>query len=307
MQYFFYILTHVILPIFLVISAGFILQKKFHFNIQTLSKLQFYLFIPALLFIKIYHNTIQSRILLSVIGVLILIFIANYIVTYIVTKVFKYNRKTSSTMLNTTVLFNSGNYCIPLIELLFKTNPLAASVQAVILIFQSIMTNTIGVVNANLGNKSVLKSILAIFKMPIIYAILFAAFFRIMDVPVYGPILDGLAMIADGIIPLALITLGAQLSQIKLSIKIPKVYVASFIRLIISPIMAYFFVRLLGLEGITAQVIVICYGAPSAVNSLLLAIEYDSDSELASQVVFMSTLLSAVTVSAWIYFAMYYL
>jgi malate permease and related proteins len=307
MQYFLYILTNVILPIFLIIAAGYILQKKFKLNIYTLSKLQFYLFMPSLLFIKIYYNTVNSKIVLSIIGVLILIFISNYLFTFLFSKLFKYDKKTCSTLLNTTVLFNSGNFCIPLIELLYKANPIASSVQAVILIFQSIMTNTVGVVNANLGKKNILKSILTIFKLPIIYAIGLAAFFRLIQAPVWTPVLDGLSIVANGIVPLALITLGAQLSQIKISIKIPKVYLASFIRLILSPFMAFIFVKLIGLEGVIAQVIVICYGAPSAINALLLAIEYDSDAELSSQVVFMTTLLSSVTVSFVIYLTMYFL
>ena len=50
-----------------------------------------------------------------------------------------------------------------------------------------------------------------------------------------------------------------------------------------------------GISGVVAQVMVICAAAPSAVNTVLLAIEYRSDPEFASQTVFLSTLLSALT------------
>ena len=307
MTYFLYVLTNVIFPIFFIIGVGFIIQKKFKLNMNTLSKLQFFVFIPALLFVKIVEMTVALSLFWTVLQVLVLTFIAIYIISLFTTKVMKYEKKTSASFINSTILFNSGNFCIPLIELLFKTNPLAHAVQIIILIFQSTMTNTFGVVNANLGNKDLKAAFITILKMPILYTIILAIIFKTGELPVWPPIWDALNMISQGIIPLALITLGAQLSEIKLSFKVPKVYVATIIRLIVSPFIAFIFVKLFGLSGVIAQVIVICYAAPSAVNSLLLAIEYDNDLELPSQTVFLSTLLSAFSVTVVIYLATYFL
>ena len=44
MGVFFYILSHNIIPIFLLISLGFIIAKKFEIQILSLTKLMFYLF-----------------------------------------------------------------------------------------------------------------------------------------------------------------------------------------------------------------------------------------------------------------------
>ena len=66
-------------------------------------------------------------------------------------------------------------------------------------------------------------------------------------------------------------------------------------RLLGSPVIAAVICWGLGLSGVAAQVVIICAASPSAVNSVLLAIEYKSDPVFASQTVFLSTLLSILT------------
>ena len=50
-----------------------------------------------------------------------------------------------------------------------------------------------------------------------------------------------------------------------------------------------------------AQALVISTAFPTAVNSALLALEYDNEPEFAAAAVFYSTLISSVTVSGVIY------
>lgn len=95
-------------------------------------------------------------------------------------------------------------------------------------------------------------------------------------------------------------TLGAQLADTKLNFKIPKVYLSNVLRLIVAPFFAFILVKLFSIDQINPlaeQVIIICSGAPTAVNTVLLAIEYDNEPELSSQIVFSSTLVSAITIS----------
>ncbi len=47
-----YILQSVLLPIFIMIVLGFILQKKFTLDLKTLAKLNIYVFVPGFILIK---------------------------------------------------------------------------------------------------------------------------------------------------------------------------------------------------------------------------------------------------------------
>jgi predicted permease len=77
-------------------------------------------------------------------------------------------------------------------------------------------------------------------------------------------------------------------------------------RLCVGPILGFLFVLLLGFKGDLAQALVVSTSFPTAVNSALLALEYDNEPDFAAAVVFYSTLFSAVSVSVVIYFVKYW-
>lgn len=75
-------------------------------------------------------------------------------------------------------------------------------------------------------------------------------------------------------------------------------------RLILSPLLAFALVYAFGIEGTMAQVLIIGASAPTAVNSVLLSIEFDGDATYAAQAVLITTLLSFVTVTGTIMLVM---
>lgn len=301
MSYFLFILTNIILPIFIQILLGFGLKKFINFSISTLVNLQFYLFTPALLFVKMYNSEVNGDIVLQVAMQTAILFTLLYFISFVIGKVTKKTSAQQSAFTNSVCLYNSGNFCIPLIELLYH-NPFAQSVQIIVMMVQSIITNTVGIYCATSGNKTAKEGFIEMMKVPMIYTIIVAIVFREFRIPVAPGITSALESIGSGMVPLALITLGAQLAETKYSFKVPKVYLSNFVRLIISPLLAYILVLVFGLKGVAAEVAVIASSAPTAVNSMLLAIRYDNDKDFASQTVFLSTVFCPITVSLVVFF-----
>lgn len=289
-----FLFFNIILPIFIPIIAGYLLQRKFPLNVSTLTKVQFYIFIPALLFTTIYKTELNSSLLYSLIIANVVIFIALWIVSLWCAKFLKLDAVRRSAFLNSVCFYNSGNYCIPLVQLLYHT-PFAFSVQIVVMLVQQLLTNTVGVMNASSADRSWKSAVLENFRMPMTYAVVLAVICRWLSIDVPAPLWTSLDLMAQGLVPTALITLGAQLASTRLYLKSFKVIASNAMRLLGSPVLAALICWGLGLSGVTAQVVVICAASPSAVNSVLLAIEYKSDPEFASQTVFLSTLLSALT------------
>lgn len=300
MNYFIFIMINIILPIFIQISLGYIVKKITNFNNKTLATIQFYIIIPALLFVSMYNTKIDRTIAIKISLHSVIIFVVLYILGAVLCKLFKYNKATSSSFTNSICLYNSGNFCLPLVQILYN-NPIAVSVQIIIMTIQSIVTNTVGIYSISAGKKNVKQGILEVLKVPMIYCIIIALVLRGMEVKVAAPVLNAINSLGSAMVPVALISLGAQLAETKYSFKMPKVYFSNFVRLIISPILAYGLVLLLGLKGMAAEVAVISSAAPTAVNSVLLAIQYDSDPDFASQAVFFSTIISSVTVALVIF------
>ncbi len=61
-----YILLNNIAPIFALVAVGYYVGKKFNLDIYTLSKVNFYVFIPAMIFVKIYEADIDLDLIRAV-------------------------------------------------------------------------------------------------------------------------------------------------------------------------------------------------------------------------------------------------
>ena len=51
-----FILKSVLLPIFIMISLGYVLQKRFKLDLSTLAKLNINVFVPGFIFVKFYKQ-----------------------------------------------------------------------------------------------------------------------------------------------------------------------------------------------------------------------------------------------------------
>lgn len=294
MHQFNFLLFNVLLPIFLQVGAGFLVQKRFQLHIGSLGKIQFYVLVPALIFVSIYRSPLGSDQVLGVLGCNLAVFLGLLCCSWLLTRSLRLAPLQSRAMHNATGLYNSGNYCIPLIQLLYNT-PFSYSIQVIVLLLQSALTNTFGVVNTSQQHKQIGPMLISLLRMPTTWAMIAAVVFRIMGWPLWKPVEASLNSLALGLVPLALMTLGAQLASSRLQRPSLPVCVATALRLLGGPLLAWGMVSALGIHGVAGQVIVICAGAPAAVNTVVLAIEFKGDAEFASQTVMLSTLLSAIS------------
>lgn len=115
--------------------------------------------------------------------------------------------------------------------------------------------------------------------------------------------LDSIASLCT---PLSMLITGAMLSQmpIKEVFADRKIYVLSFIRLILLPFMIFILTKyILKLQDDWLIIIpVVVAGMPVASNAAMMANTYDSDAKFASQSVMITTLISCISIPALIYF-----
>jgi predicted permease len=77
--------------------------------------------------------------------------------------------------------------------------------------------------------------------------------------------------------------------------------IASILRLLVGPLLAWGVVLLLQLEGMMAAALIVSSAVPTSLSSVLLAVEFDNERDFASQTVLVTTAASIVTVTAVIY------
>nr|WP_263314620.1 AEC family transporter [Mammaliicoccus sp. Marseille-Q6498] len=296
-----FILKNVLLPIFIMISLGYVLQKRVKLDLSTLAKLNINVFVPGFIFTKFYKANLAMNILLYIVIFFILYIAILYIIAYFTSKFQKLDKAKATTLNNSVLFFNSGNYGAPVNDLVFKSDPLAMSVQVIVLTLQNIFTFTYGVFAIQSVQIGKLKALLNYFKMPIIYALLLAIILNYNNIRIPDFLWTTVSYLSDAMIAIALLLLGAQIANIKLSFKWTNSYFYIFIRLIVGPIIAFAIIKIMGLDGVIAQTLFIASAMPTSVNSSVIAQEYNNYPELAAEIVFLSTLFSAVTVVIVIY------
>lgn len=293
-----FILKSVLLPIFIMISLGYVLQKRFKLDLSTLAKLNINVFVPGFIFVKFYKTSLA----LFYVMVFFIIYVALlYVAAYSMSKVQNLDKAKATTLNNSVLFFNSGNYGAPVNDLVFKSDPVAMSAQVIVLTMQNIFTFTYGVFAIQSVQIGKLKALLNYFKMPIIYALVLAVILNYNDVAVPDFIWTTVSYLSDAMIAIALILLGAQIANIKFSFKWTSSYIYIFIRLIIGPLIALAIIKVMGIDGVVGQTLFIASAMPTSVNSSVIAQEYDNYPELAAELVFLSTLFSAITVVIVIY------
>jgi len=288
-----------------MVSIGIVLEKIFHLDIRTLSKLNFYLFSPILIFMLLYETAIPTEQISSTVIFFVIFMILQYILVEIVIRLRGYRPSMRSAMRNSVLFYNSANYGIPLNQLAFAGNKVTLGVQIIIMMFQSLIPNTYGIYSVNKHKASFKQVWKTILGMPVIYVIPIAFIFRGYQISIPEAVYIPLGYIYDAFIGTALLTLGVQLGQMKWKISrelLVDVSISGALRLIAGPLLAWLVTVLLGLDGLLAAALIVSSAVPTSLSSVLLAVEFDNEMEFSSQAVFVSTIISMITVTVVIYF-----
>ncbi len=299
-----HILWNNVLPLSLVIGLGIVLHRIFSLDIRTLSKLNFYLFSPAIMFELLYGTALSMQMFGQVLLFFVLFMLLQYAVLEVVVRVRKYKGGMRAAMRNSVLFYNSANYGIPINQLAFAGNTYTLSVQIIIMMMQSLIPNTYGIysVNAHKADWRAIRKV--ILSMPVIYVIPLALLLRGLQVPLPGFVDISVGYLSDAFIGMALFTLGVQLGDMKgfLTRKLAAdVGIATGLRLIAGPLLAWGVVTMMGIDEMMGAALIVSSAVPTSLSSVLLAVEFDNEKDFASQSVLVSTALSIVTVTAVIY------
>lgn len=284
----------VIVPIFIMIGVGLALDKKFRLDLQTLSKLNFYVFVPALLFVKLLEAQIESQAMGRIAAFTLLHLVAMGAIGWAVFSMPRLRERRVAMTLGA-MFYNCGNYGIPLVVLAFGNDAVAPL--AVLIMVQNVATFTLGLVLFEKERAGPLTIALRLARLPVVLAVAAALICRTLEIRPWQPLGEPLRYLGDGLVPVALLTLGAQLARSLSSRNLAPLGLLSGIRLALSPLAGWAIAWALGFRGETLAVLTVVTGLPVAVNVYILSAEYRRGEKLASQAVFATTLLSALTVS----------
>jgi len=287
------IFLNAMLPIFLIAGAGYLVGKWLKIDPRSVSQMVFYLFSPCLVFTLLTENQLTGNDIFRMIGFAALIAIITGALALFVGRVFKLERSIVVVILLTTIFSNVGNYGLPLNLFAFGEQALAHA--TLYFVTNLILLNTLGVVIASMGNTSFKESLIRLVKFPSSYALVAAILFSQLHWRLPEPLVRTVNLLGDATIPSMLVVLGLQFQTASWRGNILALSFSNIIRLLVSPALAFGLCILFGLKGVARQAGILESAMPSAVLASILATEFNVQPALVTTVVFISTVLSPLT------------
>lgn len=293
-----FIFLEVILPVLIVFSVGFILQKRIKVDTKAISTLVLYVFMPCLVFRTLTTTEFDIRY-----GYMIGFIVALLMVTIIIVKIYAKVRKIPSAvesgLILSTGFMNAGNYGSPVI--LFAYGSTAFDYTITYFVFSSILLNSVGLYFAARGAMSVKLAFKAVFKIPMIYAVILATTLKGLNIQLPENIFTMISFIGDASIPCVMVILGMQLAQIQVKhFQWEYIGVASVIRLFAAPLIAFGITQLFVTDPLLQKVLILIAALPTASSATIFAVQFDSEPELVSGTTLVTTVISLVTVAVLI-------
>lgn len=294
------VFTQVLLPILVMFGAGWLLDRRFRFDLTTLVRLNIYLFVPSFIFVHIVRSHLTAAVALKVVAFTVAIIAGMFLLGALVGRATGCSRPQTRSLQLATMFYNSGNYGVPLMTLAFPgSGPL---LQVFIIVATNVCTFTVGTLLAVSSHRTGWRMFLPMLRQASLWAVGGALLVRVCHVPVqeWRWLWVPLEYFSEALIGLALVTLGAQIAKTERPRHLSRLGWALGLRLLGGPLLACSLVGVFGFTGETAKIMILSSSFPTAVNTALLAHEFDADPHFAAQAVFSSTLLSMLTVTVLI-------
>ncbi|MEG1527359.1 MAG: AEC family transporter [Erysipelotrichaceae bacterium] len=295
---------NVVFPLCLMMSLGYLLRMLHVLKeplISQLTRLCFQVFLPFLLFINVYQSDFEEIFKPKLIGYATsIVFITFIVVSIIASKCVKQtNRK--GVVIQGIFRSNYILFGLPIAAALFgKEN---TGTTAVLIAFVVPLFNVLSIIildiykEGKINCKRTLKDIL---KNPLIIASFLAFVFIILHIQLPTAIITTIEDIAGIATPLALLALGAGFAFKAAGTNLNLLMIVAACKLVIVPLIWIPISLMLGFKGMELGAIMTLLAAPTAVSSFTMAESMKGDSELAGQIVVITSTLSIVTLFMWI-------
>lgn len=300
-----YAFAEVLLPVSVVIALGYMLGRVFPLDARTLNRLSLYVLSPCLVFVTLLRTDVAGSAATLLALQMLLVMLATTLCAMLASALFGLAGARRSGMLLTSTFMNSGNYGLSVTR--FAYGDLGFQYAVIGYLTQTVLSQTLAIYLASAGNHSRRAALGQVFRVPLIYALLLALGLRLLgmhldeaDGVIAVSLFRGLRLAADATLPVLLINLGTQLTRRQPITDGGALAAAAIIRLVVSIPIAYAAGLLLGLSGLPLYVGTMQAAMPTAVNMVVLAIEFDAWPAFVSNGVVVTTLGSLVSLSVLI-------
>jgi predicted permease len=283
----------VVLPTFFAIFLGYLVGKFTKINMAPVVDITLYVGVPALVFVTLLNKEIVLVEAAKMWASALVIMFGGMAIAWLVFKIIK--QKHSGLYIPISMM-NTVNIPFPIIYLAYGVEGLVGA--TLFYIPNIILMYFLGVyIMAGKRWKDNMKEVL---RQPVVYAAVLGLLLNFLNVRVPQLAVDSLDFIAMMAIPLVLLILGQNLSKVRIA-SFPTTILASFLRMGVGLAIGLGVVNAFNITGVFRSVVILDSAMPAAATSVILATKYRNEAEMVSSVVFLTTLVSLVSIPFLLY------
>lgn len=290
------------MTLFAIVVVGYVIGKLGYLGgdfDRQLSRLVINITCPALILSSAMTGNLPDRrfilplLLVSVVTYAVLTGIAFVLPRYLT------NRKSDEGTVGFALLFgNVGFMGYPVVDSIFGHEAVFyAAVLNVVNTFAVFTVGTILITGRNdVEGSRFQKKVLYSTPMIAAYLTILIVALGIDGIP--GCVSQPLTMIGSITVPAALLIIGSSMSQLSLRTMLGNrtVYATSLFRLVLLPVAVYFLCRIIGFSDFVVNINTIVIAMPVATYGTILCLKYGKDTTMMTEVTFITTLLSMLTI-----------
>ncbi len=289
------IFFNVVAPVFGLVTIGYLLGPRLQLESSTLTRIAYYIFVPAFVF----HHISGAEIILEQTGKAILYIIVVHIcgaaAAYGLARLMNRSREMAAAWALIAAFGNVGNFGVPII--IFRLGESATTIATLYFVAVNMTAFIIGVGAACYIRGSGLSAVWSVFKTPAIIVMIPALAFPATGTEIPLMVSRIVGLLSGAMIPVMLIAMGISLAT---STKIrfnTDVIIATGLRLIWVPLLALALAFVFGISGLEKSAAILQAGMPSAVLTWIIATEHDLIPDFVFSVLFLSTICSLLTLT----------
>lgn len=294
-----------IIVLFLVLFLGYFIRKRHIIDDHTSKKLSSLIVnvtAPMLILSSMMSKTNLGRD--EIIGILLLsvmVYICLFLMTFIVPRMLRVEQHNLGVYKFMIMFSNVGFMGFPVVNAIFGRE--AVFYASIYNLPFYALVYTLGIFFVSSNDKEKTKFEFKKMLNPGICAIIIGLVLFSFKWSPHITIKDTVNMIGGLTTPLSMIVIGASLANVNIKniFSNGRLYIYCVLKLIVFPVAILLVIRNFGFNPIMAGVPVIITGMPVAANAVILSKEFGGNEVLASEGVFISTMLSILTIPLMVY------
>ncbi|PDW04555.1 AEC family transporter [Candidatus Viridilinea mediisalina] len=289
------IFLNVLVPVFALVSVGYVVGPRLQLEVRTLSRLAYFVLTPVFVFNVLSQTRIEAALAGRMIGFITLVYVGTIVLAFVVARLLRRSPQMTAAYVMIAAFGNVGNFGLPITQ--FAEGPEALGVATVFFLANLVLAFVVCVTAANFSRGFSLSIVWQVFRTPALLALPPAILVNWAEWDVPTVVARPLDLLSGALIPVMLLVLGTQLAAAGIPKLSSDLLISSAVRMLGGPLIAFATVGWFALPELERNVGILQASMPTAVLVSIIAMENRLLPEFITATVLFSNALSITTLA----------